>query len=153
MKRRNFLSFGALAALAAMVPAQLSAEDYRATRPDVWTSHTVDDSIKKLYGTTAAVESGVTLTVPEIAANGGSVPISVASDIDARSVAVFQDANPESAVAVFTVHENSIINFDLKIKLRSDGTPIAITAIVEAKDGKLYSAKKTLIVPNGTCDG
>ena len=152
MQRRKFLSLSGLAAVAALAPT-VNAEDFRKTKPTVWTAHTVEDGISAMYGTGAATESGVTVTMPDVAANGGAVPINVKSDIAAKSVAIFQNANPESAVAVFTVHENGIIDYDMKIKLKSDGTPITVTAIVEGLDGKLYSGKKILTVALGGCEG
>jgi len=152
MQRRKFLSLGVLTAVAAIVPVA-NAEDFRATKPTVWTAHTVDDAVMAMYGTKATTQSGVTITMPDVAANGGAVPVNIKSDIDAKSVALFQNANPESAVAAFTIHEGSIINYDLKIKLKSDGTPITVTAIVEGKDGKLYSGVKTLTVALGGCEG
>lgn len=152
MQRRKFLSLSILTAVAAVVPAA-NAEDYRATKPTVWTAHTVDDAVMAMYGTKATTQNGVTVTMDDIAASGKAVAVNVKSDIDAKSVAIFQDANPEAAVSTFTVHENSIIDYDLKIKLKSDGTPITVTAIVEGKDGKLYSGVKILTVAMGGCDG
>jgi sulfur-oxidizing protein SoxY len=150
MERRKFLSFGALAAVAAFVPANLNAEDYRQTKPDAWKAKTVEDAIAKLYGTSVTIEEGVKLTAPDVAANGGAIPVDVQSDIDAKSVAIFQNANPESAVAVFTIPENAIIDYSIKMKMKSSGT---ITVVVEGKDGKLYSASKTLDVALGGCEG
>ncbi|HQS67558.1 MAG TPA: thiosulfate oxidation carrier protein SoxY [Sulfuricurvum sp.] len=150
MERRKFLGFGIVAAAAALVPGTLSAEDYRKTKPDVWTSHTVDDAIAKLYGSSKTIEQGVTLTAPDVAANGGAVPVDFSSEIAAKSVAVFQDANPEAAVCAFTLNENSIIDFSIKIKMKQSGT---LTVVVEGRDGKLYSAKKTLSVALGGCEG
>lgn len=152
MERRKFLSLSGLAAVAAVVPAA-NAEDFRKTKPTVWTAHTVDDAVMAMYGTKATTESGVTVTMPDVAANGGAVPVNVKSGIDAKSVALFQNANPEAAVAAWTIHEGSVIDYDLKIKLKSDGTPITVTAIVEGKDGKLYSGVKTLTVALGGCEG
>jgi sulfur-oxidizing protein SoxY len=152
MQRRKFLSLSVLTAVAAVVPAA-NAEDFRTTKPTAWTAQTVDDAVVAMYGTKVTTESSVTLTTPDPATNSASVPVNIKSNINAKSVAVFQDANPEATVAVFTVHENSIIDYDLNIKLRSDGTPITITAVVEGKDGKLYSGTKTLKVALGTCDG
>jgi len=150
MQRRKFLSLSGLAAFAAMAPARLSAEDYRTTKPDVWTSHTVDDSIKKLYGSNRYIKEGVKLTAPDVAANGGAIPVDISSNIPTKSVAVFQDANPESAVAVFTVHEGGIVNYSIKMKMKASGT---ITVILESLDGKLYTATKTLEVALGGCEG
>ena len=150
MLRRNFLKVGALAAVSAVVVPQLSATDFRATKPDTWTAHTVDDAIKALYGAITPVESGVTVGAPKVASNGGAIPVNVTSDIDAKTVAIFQDANPEAAVIVFEMNEGGIINYDIKMKMGASGT---ITAIVEGKDGKFYKGTKTLEVALGGCEG
>jgi len=150
MLRRNFLRFGALAAASAVVVPQLNATDFRATKPDAWSAKTVDDAIKALYGAITPVESGVTVGAPKVASNGGAIPVNVKSDIDATSVAIFQDANPEAAVIVFEMNENSILNYDIKMKMGASGT---ITAIVAGKDGKFYKGTKTLEVALGGCEG
>jgi sulfur-oxidizing protein SoxY len=150
MQRRNFLSLGALAAVAAFVPANLSAEDYRKAKPDTWLAHSVDDAMMKLYGTTTTIEKGVKLSAPDVAANGGAIPVDIKSEIPAKSVAIFQDANPEATVGVYTMSENAIIDYSIKIKMKKSGT---ITVVVEGTDGKFYSAKKTLDVALGGCEG
>lgn len=150
MERRKFLGFGIVAAAVAMAPLTVSAEDYRKSKPDVWTAHTMDDAIMKMYGSNTLVEQGVTLTAPDVAANGGAVPVSFSSDIAAKSVAVFQSSNPEAAVCAYTLNENSVIDFDIKIKLKQSGT---IIVVVEGNDGKLYAAKKNLNVALGGCEG
>ena len=154
MERRKFLSLVGMGAVAvAAAPVAVKAEDWRAAKPDTWTAHTVDDAMKALYGTTTTIEEGVTVTTPDVAANGGAVPVNVKSDIDAKTVAVFQNANPESAVIVFDVNEYGIIDYDMKMKLKSVGDPITVTCVVEGKDGKLYSGKRTLNVALGGCEG
>ncbi|MGZ5207648.1 MAG: thiosulfate oxidation carrier protein SoxY [Sulfuricurvum sp.] len=150
MERRKFLGFGVFAAVVALVPSALVAEDYRKTKPDAWTAHTMEDAIAKLYGSSVTIEQGVTLTAPDVAANGGAVPVDFSSDIAAKSVAVFQSSNPESAVCVYTLNENTIIDYSIKMKLKQSGT---IMVVVEGKDGKLYSAKKSLSVALGGCEG
>ena len=145
---KNIFKLG-LAAMA--MTATVYATDYRAEKPDAWTAHTVQDAIKALYGEVTPVESAdVKLNAPDVASNGGAIPVSVKTDIDAKSIAIFQDANPESTVAVFAMNENTIANYGLKIKMKKSGT---ITVIVEGKDGKFYSAKKTLEVALGGCEG
>lgn len=150
MQRRKFLSLGALAAVAALVPANVSAEDYRKAKPDTWLAHNVNDAMMKLYGTTTTIEKGIKLVAPDVAANGGAIPVDIKSDISAKSVAIFQDANPEATVGVYTMNENTIIDYSIKIKMKKSGT---ITVVVEGTDGKLYSAKKTLDVALGGCEG
>ena len=148
MKRREFLSFGA--ATLAIAPALLSAKDFRKEKPDVWTSKSVDDAVKKLYGDIKPEEKGVKLKTPEVANNGGQIPIGIKSDIEAKTVAVFQDVNPESTVAVFTVPEGQPVDYLIKIKMKKTGT---VTVILEGKDGKFYKASNHFKVALGGCEG
>jgi len=138
-----------LVAVAAMT-VSLSATDYRAEKPDAWTAHDVPTAIKALYGDITPADAEIKLKAPKVASNGGAIPVSVKTDIPAKSIAIFQDANPEAAVVVFTVTEDMVEDFALKIKMKKSGT---ITAIVEGKDGKFYSKKLTLEVALGGCEG
>jgi len=148
MERRKFLGLG-LAAVA-LAPATLSALDYRKEKPAAWTAQKVDEAIKALYGDIKAEESGIKLNVPKIASNGGAVPVKVKSDIAMKSLTILQDANPESAVATYTMDENTIIDLMVKIKMGESGS---ITIIGEGQDGKFYSATKKLEVALGGCEG
>lgn len=151
MNRRNFLGLGVLAVAA--MPATLSALtsiDFRATKPDTWTAHNVADSIQKLYGDIKPEEGGVEVKAPKVASNGGAIPVTVKSDTPAKSVAVFQDANPEAAVAVFSTDKDTIIDYMFKIKMKESGT---ITAVVEGLDGKFYQNAITIEVALGGCEG
>jgi sulfur-oxidizing protein SoxY len=148
MDRRKFMSLSMVAA--AVLPASLSAIDFRATKPDTWTAHNVADSIKALYGDIKPEEKGVTVKAPKVASNGGAIPVTVTSDIAAKTVAVFQDANPEATVCVFDVQEGGIVDYMMKIKMKKSGT---ITAIVEGTDGKFYVGKVSLEVALGGCEG
>ena len=150
MERRKFLSLTLGALALAVAPASVRAEDFRKTKPAVWSAHKVDEAIKAMYGTTAMTESGVKLKAPDVAANGGAIPVDFSTKIPAKTVAVFQDANPEAAVIVYTVHKNSVTEYSIKLKMGNSGT---ITVVVEGLDGKLYSAKKTLEVAKGGCEG
>ncbi len=150
MQRRKFLSLTLGALALSVVPASVKAEDYRKSKPTVWTAHSVEDAMENLYGTSETIEEGVTLVAPDVAANGGAVPVSVTSDIDAKSVAIFQDANPESAVCVFDIGEYGVVDFSIKMKMKESG---AVTVVVQGKDGKLYSATKDMDVALGGCEG
>lgn len=148
MDRRKFLSLSAVAV--AVLPASLSAIDFRATKPDAWKAHTVADGIKALYGDIKPEEKGVTVKAPKVASNGGAIPVTITSDIPAKTVALFQDANPESAVAVFSVAEGGIVDYMMKIKMKASGK---ITVILEGTDGKFYSGSQSLEVALGGCEG
>ncbi len=158
MNRRNFIGFGVLAM--ATLPATLSAFssiDFRATKPDAWKAKTVADAIKGLYGDIKPEASDkVKVKAPKVAANGGAVPVSVKTDIPAKTVAVFQDMNPESAVAVFNIPDGAIVDYGFKIKLKAtdeNGGNGTVTAIVEGKDGKFYKGTVSLNVAKGGCEG
>lgn len=144
--KKSILSLVAVAAMT----VSLSATDYRAEKPDTWTAKTVETAVKALYGDVKLVDGEIKLKAPKVASNGGAVPVSVKTDIPAKSVAIFEDVNPESAVAVFTVPEGSKANFSLKIKMKKSGS---IVAVIEGKDGKFYTTKVTLEVALGGCEG
>jgi sulfur-oxidizing protein SoxY len=149
MERRKFLGLG-LAAVA-LVPVSVSAIDFRKEKPDAWTAHKVDEAIKALYGDVKAEDTDkITLKVPKIASNGGAIPVSIASDLDLKSLAVFQDANPESAVIAYTIPEGGIVDYMVKIKMKGSGE---ITIVAEGKDGKFYKTAKKLEVALGGCEG
>jgi sulfur-oxidizing protein SoxY len=138
-----------LVAVAAMT-ASLSATDYRAEKPDAWTAKDVPSAIKALYGEITPAEGDIKLKAPKVASNGGAIPVSVKTDIPAKSIAIFQDVNPEATVIVFDVPEGTKADFSLKIKMKKSGS---ITAVVEGKDGKFYETKLSLEVALGGCEG
>ncbi|SHO80990.1 Sulfur oxidation protein SoxY [hydrothermal vent metagenome] len=148
MDRRKFLGLGIAAV--ALVPATLSAVDFRTEKPDTWKATTTADAIKGLYGDITPLEEGVTIKAPKLAENGGAIPVFVKSDKPAKSVALFQDANPRSAVAVWSVPENGIVDYGIKIKMRKTGK---LTAILEGTDGKFYSKNLPIEVSIGGCGG
>jgi len=150
MERRNFLSMTLGALALATVPASVQAEDYRKTKPAAWAAHTVDDAIKAMYGSTDLVMEGVKVKAPKVASNGGAIPVDFSTDKDIKSIALFQDANPEAAVMVVTTNKYSINKYSVKIKMGKSGT---ITIVAEGTDGKLYAAKVSLDVALGGCEG
>jgi len=151
MNRRNFLSFAGSAIALSVIPINLSANDYRKSKPKVWEAHTIDDATKALYGIKTPIQSDkVKIKVPKINASGGAVPVKFETTLDAKTVALFQDANPESAVAVYDVNIYDTKKYEVKIKMGKSGT---IMVLVEATDGKIYMNKVTTEVAAGGCEG
>ncbi len=151
MNRRNFLSFAGSAIALSVIPMNLSAEDFRKSKPDVWTAHNVDDATKALYGLKTPIESDqIKINVPKINSSGASVPIKFETSLDAKTIALFQDANPESAVAVYDVNKYDMKKYEVKIKMEKDGM---IMVLVEGTDGKIYMAKAKTKVAAGGCEG
>ena len=159
MKRREFLGLGLIAI--AGLPMSLSATDFRKTKPNAWTEKNVYDgdkpttkgveaAIKDLYGDVKPIEEGVSIKLPKVANNGGQVPVQFKVDKDVKTVALFQDVNPECLVAVYEVNENIIPEFFVKIKMKQSGDVIVVA---EGKDGKFYMGKQSIEVALGGCEG
>lgn len=149
MNRRNFLSLGFGAVAIAAIPGKLSAIDFRETLPKAWTATKVDDAIKEIFGSSTLTDGSINLSAPDIAENGAVIPVSFDTTLNATKIAVFQDANPESAVAVFSIPENAVIDYAIRIKLAKTGT---VTVVAEA-NGKLYAVSKLVKVTIGGCGG
>ncbi|WP_108062496.1 thiosulfate oxidation carrier protein SoxY [Poseidonibacter lekithochrous] len=149
MNRRNFLGLGLGALAVSMAPSTLSAVNFRETKPKAWTATKVDEGMKEIFGTTSTTKGKVKLKAPDIAENGAVIPLTVSSKLAGSKVAIFQDANPEATVAVFTVPAGGIIDYSVRIKMAKTGT---VTAVVE-EGGKLYSASKLVKVTIGGCGG
>ena len=108
------------------------------------------DAIKALYGKTAEPSDKVKLDAPEIAENGGVVPISVTTTLDkVTSISFFVAENPSALAASYTIPEGTIPAVANRLKMAKT---TKLVAIVEA-DGKLYSATKEVKVTVGGCGG
>lgn len=151
INRRNFLGLG-LGALAASVitPSTLSAANYRETKPKAWDATKVDTAIKEIFGNMPIEKDSkaVKFKAPKIAENGAVIPVTVEADAGSR-VAILQDANPETLVAVFDVPKGGIIDYSTRIKMAKTGN---VTAVVE-NGGKLHTVTQEVKVTIGGCGG
>ncbi|NPA66058.1 MAG: thiosulfate oxidation carrier protein SoxY [Epsilonproteobacteria bacterium] len=150
MQRRKFLTLGATAAAVTVAAPALQAVDFRKEKPDAWTAKSVDDALKALFGTAKREQKHVTVKTPDVASNGGAVPVDISCDIDCEQLVLLQDVNPESCVVVFEQNEHTVPKNSVKIKMKKSGT---VYAVAKGKDGKLYCGKKTLEVALGGCEG
>ncbi|HSR74412.1 MAG TPA: thiosulfate oxidation carrier protein SoxY, partial [Sulfurovum sp.] len=137
MRRRHFLALGFC-----VVPYALQAliVDYRKNRPEAWRASTINDAALELYGrekfATIQKSADIELLVPKpMVEDRENIPISIRSTIKAKTVALFQDANPGSLVAVFHVPEEGIVSYVLTIRMAFKGT---LFGVIEGLDGKLY---------------
>jgi sulfur-oxidizing protein SoxY len=108
------------------------------------------DAIKALYGKTVEPSDKVKLDAPEIAENGGVVPISVTTTLDkVTSISFFVAENPNALAASYRIPDGTLPAVANRLKMAKTTN---VTAIVEA-DGKLYSATKEVKVTVGGCGG
>jgi sulfur-oxidizing protein SoxY len=108
------------------------------------------DAIKSLYGKTAEPSDKVKLDAPEIAENGGVVPISVSTSLaDVTSISFLVSENPNALAASYKIPAGTIPSVANRLKMAKTSNVIAV---VEA-GGKLYSATKEVKVTVGGCGG
>jgi len=63
------------------------------------------------------------------------IPIKIDTDIPAKSIAVFHDANVYALQAVFSIYDNTILPYEFVIYRRQSAW---VTVVVEGKDGRIY---------------
>jgi len=150
MERRKFLSLGALAAAATVLPSSVSATDFRKEAPATWEAAGSAEAIKALFGDITPIEGQIKMKAPKLAENGGAVPIGMKSKVQVTTIALFQDANPRSAVCVFELGESGVFDLKTKIKMRKTAN---VTIIAKGTDGKFYSQVQKVEVSIGGCGG
>lgn len=109
-----------------------------------------DDAIAEFTGGADVSEGGVTLTAPELAENGASVPISVAAE-GAVAILVVATGNPTPNVATFTFGPLSGASA-ASTRIRLAGTQDLI-AVAQMADGSFSKATANVMVTVGGCTG
>lgn len=131
----------------------LSAENFRVTKPKVWEKATVEEAIKELYGSNKFVEGKITLEILNPCLDIWSCKVGIKSNADLETLAIFQDVNPKPTVAIFTIHDDTVIDYSVDINTQRlyENTlmdkEVNIIVIGKGRDGRLYKAvKKTTVV-------
>ncbi len=134
-------------------PALIQAQMVNTNVVKAYEQGDMRSAIEALFGHHQLIrDSRVMLQAPAVAANGGAVPVRISTGIRAKRIALFQDANPKALVALWSLNEKSIADYEIKIKLKSSGNPITLRAVVEGLDGRLYYTDVQLQVALGGCD-
>ncbi len=147
MDRRLFIRCLTTAAGVLLLPFQAFA-----ARPQsAFESEAMDDTLTKLYGSSAMTESErIRIKAPDIAENGAVVPITVKFDIpNAESVSIIAEHNPSPLAASFVLSESSGGLVSTRIKM---GKTSPVHAVVKA-GGTLYRASREVKVTIGGCGG
>ncbi len=104
--------------------------------------------IDEFTGGADVVEGGVTLTAPELAENGGSVPISVLAD-GAKSILIIAEGNPAPKIITFNFGELSgKSEASTRIRLAKSQD---LMAIAKMADGSFKSGIFSIEVTVGGC--
>lgn len=134
--RRDTLALGLGAAVATVLPLRAFAA--------------ADEAIAAFTGGAETGTGGITLTAPEIAENGNTVPIEVSAP-GAMSIIVLAGGNPTPGVATFNFGPLAG-DQSASTRIRLAGTQDVI-AIAKMADGSFVQAASTVKVTIGGCGG
>lgn len=136
LTRRNAILMGAGAFVALGLPKRAAAVG--------------EDLIAAFTGGAEVGEGDITLTAPEIAENGNTVPIEVSSG-SATEIMVLAMGNPTPAVATFKFGKLAASRA-ASTRIRLAGTQ-DVVAIAKLEDGSFVQASSTVKVTIGGCGG
>ncbi|WP_127108614.1 thiosulfate oxidation carrier protein SoxY [Pararhodobacter zhoushanensis] len=137
LTRRDTLAIGLGASAVAMLPVAAAATP-------------VDDAIAAYTGGAAIAEGGVTITAPEIAENGNTVPITIEAP-GAVEIMLIATGNPTPNVGKFTFGPGSgapMIATRMRLGRTQD-----VLAIAKMEDGSFASTSVEVKVTIGGCGG
>jgi len=105
------------------------------------------DAVSKIFGDVNLIEKNVSLFAPDLAANGGSIPLVIRHSIEVKSVTVFTTSDSYKKMyftcSFDTIGKYKILEYYLRFKMRESGYA---QVVVESKDGKFYTAHKYIEV-------
>lgn len=136
LTRRDALALGLGATAASLLPFRAFAA--------------ADEAIAAFTGGADAGEGGITLTAPEIAENGNTVPISVDAP-GAVSILVLATGNPTPGVATFNFGPLAGSQM-ASTRIRLAGTQ-DVVAVAKMADGSFVKTASTVKVTIGGCGG
>ncbi|MCE5971951.1 thiosulfate oxidation carrier protein SoxY [Sinirhodobacter sp. WL0062] len=137
LSRRDALALALGGAAAAMLPARAMAD-------------AAADAIAAFTGGAATGTGGLTLTAPEIAENGNTVPIAVDAP-GATEIIVLATGNPTPSVATFKFGPaagSQAASTRIRLSKTQD-----VIAIAKMPDGSFVQASSTVKVTIGGCGG
>ena len=136
LTRRDALALGLGATAAALLPLSATAA--------------AEDAIAAFTGGAEAGAGDLTLTAPEIAENGNTVPIAVDAP-GAVSIALFATGNPTPEVATFNFGPLAGSQA-ASTRIRLAGTQ-DVVAVAKMADGSFVQTSATVKVTIGGCGG
>ncbi len=136
LTRRETLAFGLGAAALTLLPIRATAM--------------TEDKIMAFTGGAEVGEGGITLTAPEIAENGNTVPIEVEAP-GAVAIMVLAAGNPRPEVATFNFGPLAG-SHAASTRIRLAGTQDVI-AVAKMADGSFVQTSSTVKVTIGGCGG
>lgn len=134
--RRETMALGLGAAVMTVLPFRANAA--------------AEDAIAAFTGGADVADSGITLTAPEIAENGNTVPVEVSAE-GATSIMLLAMGNPTPGVATFNFGP-AAGGQSASTRIRLAGTQ-DVVAVAKMADGSFAKAQSTVKVTIGGCGG
>lgn len=147
VRRRDFMKMTGMGVVAvATVPFAAEA-----------TPEAVAGAMAKLIGDKAPKDGKVSVILPEIAENGGTVPLSVevdspmTADDHVKALHIFADGNPLPDVASYYLGpQNGKARLSVRIRL---GRTQKVVCVAEMSNGEVYVGRQQIKVTLGGCGG
>jgi len=150
MNRRYFVMLGIYFTA---FTSKIFSFDYRKINADAWQASSIDVAAEALYGKKkfASIQksTNIQLIVPSVSIiDSQNIPIVVHSSLKAKSVAIFVDTTPKSLIAVFSIGNDSVLNYELMIRMDIKGT---IFAVLEDLNEKLHYTREYIDIVALSC--
>ena len=151
-QRRDALRISTVLGLA-VAAGLMTAQQASAATP--WNSAAFDtknlnDTLKVLGGSSAAVSKDLVISAPDIAENGAVVQVSVASSLpNVQQLAILVEKNPNTLAAVFFIPAGTEAAVTTRIKMAQTSNIHTLASV----DGKWLIASKEIKVTLGGCGG
>jgi len=117
---------------------------------DAFKAKSTDDAMAALYGKKFEMSDKVSVEGPDIAENGGVVPISVDAKLpNVTSISILVAENPSALAASYKLSDTANPTVACRLKMAKT---TKVIAVVES-NGKLYAASRDVKVTLGGCGG
>ena len=129
--------------------------NYRQRKSKVFESKEINEAIKELYPDMGKpIKEKIKLSKLDTSFCEENIPIHISSDIDLESLAVFNNQNKHPAIAIFTIRENSIIDFKFSAQMFKTCTDYSIIVVGKDRSGNFYrTSRKGRIACADGCGG
>jgi len=116
---------------------------------DAKTSREVVD---QLYpGATAEKTTAIRIVAPDLAENGGIVPITVVSTLPGiQTITILAEENPRALTSTYTLGPRARTPLSVRVKLAKTQD---VTVVAKTQDNKVYTASHRITVSVGGCGG
>ena len=144
LRRLTFRTGAALAA-GVLLPLRALAAGWNR---NAFQSRTLSDALKNIGAANAADSKDLVIEAPEIAENGGVVPIEITSNMPGtRSIAVVLEKNPFPLAAKFDFLDGAVPFVKVNVKMSESSN---VRVVAEA-GGRHYAAVQAIKVTIGGC--